>query len=209
MNKRFLLMITLALAALLLTACGEPALQADISHDGDSGEAQAEGGTIEETPVEAATAAETPVEATPTEEATAEVTATEAATVEATVAEATAAEATPAQTAAEVTPVPGDPAHGEELFTTMQPSVGFACATCHRTDSEEQLIGPGLLNISVKGATFIEGMDAYDYIHQSITDPGAYVVSGFPDNLMPRTYSDLFSAQDIEDIIAYLYTLTG
>ena len=105
--------------------------------------------------------------------------------------------------------MPGDPAHGEELFTTMQPSVGFACATCHHTDTEEQLIGPGLLNISVKGSTFIEGMNAYDYIYQSITDPGAYVVSGFPDNLMPRTYSDLFSAQDIQDIIAYLYTLTG
>lgn len=41
----------------------------------------------------------------------------------------------------------GDPARGEQLFNTIQPAAGFACATCHRVDSTERLIGPGLLGV--------------------------------------------------------------
>jgi cytochrome c2 len=41
----------------------------------------------------------------------------------------------------------GDPEAGEVLFNTLQPEVSFACATCHRVDTTEQLIGPGLLGI--------------------------------------------------------------
>lgn len=218
MNKRLLLMVLLALAALLLAACGEPALQAEVSPEGEAAHTEAEASTegesaaAEATPAEEATLEATPVEATPAEEATAAATAVEAsATTEPPTEAAPATEqAPPAEAAqAEVTPIPGDPAHGEELFTTMRAEVGFACATCHRTDSEEQLIGPGLLNTSVRAATREDGLDAYAYIYQSITDPGAYVVTGFPDNLMPRTYSELFSEQDIQDIIAYLFTLTN
>ncbi|MCA9911483.1 MAG: hypothetical protein KC519_22670, partial [Anaerolineae bacterium] len=41
----------------------------------------------------------------------------------------------------------GDPVRGEQLFNTLQPAVGFACATCHRVDTTERLIGPGLLGV--------------------------------------------------------------
>lgn len=41
----------------------------------------------------------------------------------------------------------GDPANGEVLFSAVQPENGFACATCHRTDSTERLVGPGLLGV--------------------------------------------------------------
>ena len=195
MNKRLLLMVLLALAALLLAACGEPALQADVSHEGEAAVTHEEGSAEGET---------APAE-TPTDEATAEATPAETPPADDHAQEMEGMAATPA----EATPIPGDPAPGQELFTTLRTEVGFACATCHRVDSTAQLIGPGLLNVSVHGAMHVEGLDAYAYIYQSITEPGAFVVPGFPDNLMPRTYSDLFSAQDIQDIIAYLFTLTG
>ena len=101
----------------------------------------------------------------------------------------------------------GDAAHGQELFNALQPQVGFACATCHRVDSEERLIGPGLKGLSQRAATRVAGMNALQYIYNSILNPGAYVVEGYPDNLMPRTFSQIFSTQDINDIVAYLLTL--
>ena len=62
--------------------------------------------------------------------------------------------------AAEESATTGDPANGQVLFNTFQPAASFSCATCHYVDREDQLIGPGLLNVSIRaesragGATF-------------------------------------------------------
>lgn len=101
----------------------------------------------------------------------------------------------------------GDAANGEVLFNTFQPAASFACVTCHLVDSEERLIGPGLLNISTRAGTRIEGLSAVEYIQQSITDPSAYIVEGFPDGLMPQNWAEIYSEEEIGDIIAYLMTL--
>ena len=121
-------------------------------------------------------------------------------------AEAPPTTATPATAPGEA-PLPGDPAVGEALFNEFQPTVGFACATCHRVDSEEQLVGPGLLHVATHAATHVPGLSAQDYLRQSIVEPGAYVVAGYPDQVMPRTYGELFSQAQIDDLIAYLLTL--
>ncbi len=126
----------------------------------------------------------------------------------------------------------GDPENGKILFNTVRTEVSFACATCHRVDSTETLIGPGLLGISghshnhsetpVNGTTdSMSGMNMgeataapeqtfeqkVDILRTSITNPSASVMTGFPDNLMPKVYGTIFSEQDINDLIAYLYTL--
>ncbi len=98
--------------------------------------------------------------------------------------------------------------NGQVLFNTFQPAASFACSTCHRADSEERLIGPGLLNVSVRAENRVEGLDAGQYIYQSIINPSAYVVDGFPDQLMPQNWADIYSDEEIFDIIAYLFTLT-
>jgi cytochrome c2 len=102
-----------------------------------------------------------------------------------------------------------NPAHGNELFHTFFDQAGYMCATCHRTDSEEKLIGPGLLNVGTRGATRVPGQIAERYIFNSITNPQMYVVPTFPENLMPQVYSRVFKEQDIYDLIAYLMTLKG
>lgn len=135
----------------------------------------------------------------------------------------------------------GDPENGEILFNTFQDAVAFACATCHRVDTTERLIGPGLLGVG--GATHdhsahaadpmagMPGMEAtaepaghehHDeatpaptrtleetvaYLHTSIVDPSAYLVPEFPDGLMPQVYKDVFTEDEINDLIAYLLTL--
>jgi cytochrome c2 len=103
----------------------------------------------------------------------------------------------------------GNPEKGKEYFNTVRSEVNFACATCHHFDTEAQLIGPGLLNISTRAASRVPGESAYDYIHTSIVNPSAFVVPNFPDKLMPQVYKDIWTEEQINDIIAYLYTLKG
>ena len=103
--------------------------------------------------------------------------------------------------------VAGDAANGEALFNTFQGDAGFACATCHRADSEERLIGPGLLIVGARAETRVDGTDTVEYIRTSIINPGAYVVETFPDGLMPQNWADIYAEDEINDLIAYLLTL--
>ena len=147
----------------------------------------------------------------------------------------------------------GNPDQGKILFNTVRSEVSFACATCHRVDSTETLVGPGLLGISghshnhsasatsangtpdamagmnMSGATTTPGALAgmnmseataeatatpeltteqkVEFLRTSITNPSAFVMTGFPDNLMPKVYGTIFTPQEINDLIAYLFTL--
>ncbi|MBZ0276612.1 MAG: DUF3179 domain-containing protein [Anaerolineae bacterium] len=118
-----------------------------------------------------------------------------------------AAETGSAAQTVETAAIQGDAANGQALFNTFQADAGFACSTCHFPDKEDRLIGPGLLNVSTRAETRVAGLSAYDYIHTSIVDPGAFVVPDFPDGLMPRNWAQIYSEQQINDIIAYLLTL--
>ncbi len=124
------------------------------------------------------------------------------------------AEALRAAELAAATPAPqeesqpvGDPARGQELFNTFQAAANFACNTCHLVDSEAQLIGPGLAGVSQRAGERVAGENALDYLHNSIANPGAFVVPNYPDNLMPRVYADIFTEEQLNDLIAYLMTL--
>lgn len=103
----------------------------------------------------------------------------------------------------------GDAANGQALFNQFEAAANFACATCHRVDSEEQLIGPGLLNVSVRAETRVPGQSAVEYIHNSIIHPSDYVVENYPDMLMPQVYETVFTEDEINDLVAYLFTLKG
>lgn len=49
--------------------------------------------------------------------------------------------------------------------------------------------------------------DAAHYLREAIVQPNAYIVPGFSPDIMPKTYGDLLTAQDLADIIAYLESL--
>ena len=100
-----------------------------------------------------------------------------------------------------------DADHGAELFQTFQAEAGFACSTCHRNDSEDRLIGPGLLNIGMRGETRVDGQSSLEYIFTSIVNPGAFVVPEYPDDLMPKNWAEIYTEEEIYDIVAYLLTL--
>jgi cytochrome c2 len=45
------------------------------------------------------------------------------------------------------------------------------------------------------------------YLHTAIVDPSAFVVPNYPDDLMPKVYGEIFTEQEINDLVAYLLTL--
>lgn len=104
---------------------------------------------------------------------------------------------------------PGDPERGEILFGPQ----GEFCSGCH----SQLLVGPpvaaydGHPAIAERAAATIED-PAYtgrattvtEYLVESIVDPDAYVLPGFPDGNMPGNFGLLLSGQDISDLVAYM-----
>jgi cytochrome c oxidase subunit 2 len=81
-----------------------------------------------------------------------------------------------------------------------------SCSTCHST-GHDVIVGPGLGGLRGVADKRVNEQSAIEYIHTSILDPGAFVVSGF-ENMMPSAYSRVLSEQDIADLTAYLLTLS-
>lgn len=103
----------------------------------------------------------------------------------------------------EATPA-GDPERGAQLFTQ---SVGDmpSCSTCHALD-DTRIVGPGMAGVAARAERRVEGVSAVEYLHNSIVEPGAYVVEGFP-NVMPEVFEQTLSDAEIRDLIAYLLSL--
>jgi cytochrome c2 len=106
--------------------------------------------------------------------------------------------------------VAGDPDRGREIFMNGGAHDNYKpsnyCSSCHSLDGSEDR-GPTLLGIAVTAAERVPGLSAEEYIHQSIMDPGAYVVEGFKQ--MGRISSALLSEQELKDVIAFLMTQTS
>ncbi|MGA0275022.1 MAG: c-type cytochrome, partial [Dehalococcoidia bacterium] len=93
-------------------------------------------------------------------------------------------------------PAGGGDVDGAAIFATN-------CASCHSTGTDD-IVGPGLGGIADRAASRVGGQDAATYIRESITDPGAYVVDGYPP-VMPG-WSQLGDVQ-IDALVDYLMTL--
>lgn len=96
------------------------------------------------------------------------------------------------------------------LFQKMQPKVGFACITCHYVHSDARLIGPGLGGLKDRAPEYMPADTIEEYIRQSILYPDDFLAPGnpaYPPRIMPRRYSEVFSEQELEDLVAYVMSL--
>lgn len=101
-----------------------------------------------------------------------------------------------------------DPYKGLSLVEVGQKIFSTRCTVCH-LPSNQRLVGPGLAGLFGKGRQFEDGTTAVadeNYIRESILDPNAKTVEGFPPGQMP-TFAGQLSEQEIMGVIEFIKTL--
>ena len=97
----------------------------------------------------------------------------------------------------------GNPESGQQIAQTM------GCAGCHSVDGTT-IVGPSWQGLYGKTETFEGGSTAVvdeAYLRESIINPGAKVVAGFPNGVMPQDFGQKLSDEQIADLIAYILSL--
>jgi hypothetical protein len=87
-----------------------------------------------------------------------------------------------------------------------------ACHTIKGVGGGAARIGPGLSRLGEVGDRRVAGLSAAAYIEQSIRDPGAFVrpncpTGPCPEGVMPQTYAETLTADQISTIVNYLSVL--
>jgi L-cysteine S-thiosulfotransferase len=100
-----------------------------------------------------------------------------------------------------------DPKAGEQLYYEAASGVNAGCRICHSLTKDERIIGPSFYGIADRATERIPGMSAEEYLRQSIIDPNAYIVEGYPEGQMIQNFGDILTEEQINDLIAFLMTL--
>jgi mono/diheme cytochrome c family protein len=98
---------------------------------------------------------------------------------------------------------PGDPASGQQL------AVLNGCVGCHQLDPTQAVTAPSWHNMANVAVARRPGMSPAAYLYESIVEPNAYIVQGYPAGIMPQNYDQSLTTEQIVDIIAYMLTLRG
>jgi hypothetical protein len=86
---------------------------------------------------------------------------------------------------------------------------GF-CLTCHTIGKTGALRFPDLAGVDVRAKTRVPGLSDVEYFAQSMYEPTAYVVAGFPPAMPPINKPPIgLTDQEILCVIAYLQSLGG
>lgn len=81
------------------------------------------------------------------------------------------------------------------------------CTVCHSVEPGVELVGPNLAGAGLIAGSRVTGMSGADYLKQSIVDPDAYVVDGYPAGQMLDIYEETLTNEEIEALVAYLSSL--
>jgi hypothetical protein len=219
--KRILCLVGLSLAiVLLVAACGSAAIPRPEADARAEAQTEIALGNITATytpsPTEVpptATNTDVPTEIPPTatDVAPTEVPATDIPPSEVPTEEAVSGNVTPTEVPSGQTP---SEAEIEAAVALADPELGLQringsvppCTSCHFLDSEDTLIGPGLLNLSERAGTRVPGEGPYTYTYNAIRYSQVHIVEGFPAGLMP-SYDGVLNDEAVYNIIAYLWTL--
>ena len=84
------------------------------------------------------------------------------------------------------------------------------CLTCHTIGKTGALRFPDLAGVDVRAKTRVPGLSDVEYFAQSLYEPTAYVVEGFPPAMPPMNQPPFsLTDQEILCVIAALQTLGG
>ena len=80
------------------------------------------------------------------------------------------------------------------------------CASCHQIGTDGATTAPALTHVGTAAEARRPGISAEDYLIESVRDPGAYIVPGYPDT-MPRGADRGMTQEDLDALVQYLLTL--
>lgn len=92
---------------------------------------------------------------------------------------------------------------GRSIYTQL-------CATCHSTDGS-RMTGPTWTDLVGSERNFEDGGTALAnlaYVQESIWNPNAHIVDGYLANLMPADFNNRVSAVQVEQIFAYMCSIS-
>jgi cytochrome c oxidase subunit II len=112
--------------------------------------------------------------------------------------------------AASATAAAGPPptAAGDPAALGAQLVKDYGCVACHASD-DKKLVGPGWGGLHGSSVSLADGskVTADDaYLAESIRQPDAKIVAGYPPGVMPA-YDSLLKSDEVDAIVAYLHTL--
>jgi cytochrome c oxidase subunit II len=93
---------------------------------------------------------------------------------------------------------------GKQVFASN------GCGGCHKLAAAGSAgtVGPDLDNLLADAKKYAKGKEPADYIRESIQDPNAFVVPGFPKGTMPDTFKQL-SKDQIDALVQFLVESGG
>ncbi|MBI5962201.1 MAG: hydrogenase iron-sulfur subunit [Chloroflexi bacterium] len=100
-----------------------------------------------------------------------------------------------------------DPKAGQHLYFETASGVNAGCRICHSLEKDEVIIGPSFYGIADRAGDRVPGLTAEEYLHQSIVDPNAFVVPGFPEGQMIQNFGKILTEEEINDLVAFLMTM--
>ncbi len=110
---------------------------------------------------------------------------------------------------AKATATPEAPTMGAAFSEGESLAKQYGCLTCHSVDGSRR-VGPTWKGLFGKEETLADGSTVKvdeAYLRESIVDPNAKVVKGFPAGVMPQDFGQKLSDKEIQAIIEYIKTL--
>ncbi len=94
---------------------------------------------------------------------------------------------------------------GAELFAESFHNGVRGCVSCHTVSDRPSVGGPSLVAIGSTAADRVPGVEAADYLRESILAPGAHHADGWGEG-MP-SYAGVLTADEVDAIVDYLLSL--
>ena len=95
---------------------------------------------------------------------------------------------------------------GAPAVDAKQVFTSAGCAGCHQLTAagSNGAVGPSLDNLAGDAKKFGNGQAADAYVRESIVNPNAFVVPGFPRGTMPQTFGKDLTPEQIKALVDYL-----
>ena len=91
-----------------------------------------------------------------------------------------------------------DPGRAESV------SLANGCVGCHSVDPAQQMTGPTWYHMGDTAVSRVAGESPAYYLYESIVNPGAYIVPNYAAGIMPATFGETLSDQDLADLLVYM-----